>query len=130
MKQQFGLIQRPWGVYYLKHKTTGVQTSLKTRDRAEAERLLKQTVEGWATDAPKLASWAEENLPDGFTTFELPLGQRPRLRTTNCLERVNRELKRRTRVASIFPNTASCLRLVSALLAGCGVLFHHLWRAT
>lgn len=86
-------------------------------DRAEAERLLKQTVEGWAADAPKLASWAEENLPDGFTTFELPLGQRPRLRTTNCLERVNRELKRRTRVASIFPNTASCLRLVSALLA-------------
>ena len=67
-----------------------------------------------AADAPKLANWAEENLPDGFTTFELPLGQRPRLRTTNCLERVNRELKRRTRVASIFPNTASCLRLVSA----------------
>ena len=86
-------------------------------DRAEAERLLKQTVEGWATDAPKLANWAEENLPDGFTTFDLPHGQRPRLRTTNCLERVNRELKRRTRVASIFPNTASCLRLVSAMLA-------------
>ena len=40
MKQQFGLIQRPWGVYYLKNKTTGEQTSLKTRDRAEAERLL------------------------------------------------------------------------------------------
>ncbi len=41
MKQQFGLIQRPWGVYYLKNKTTGEQTSLKTRDRAEAERLLQ-----------------------------------------------------------------------------------------
>ena len=40
-----------------------------------------------------------------------------RLRTTNGLERINRELKRRTRVAAIFTNPASCLRLVSALLA-------------
>ena len=41
MKQQFGLIQRPWGVYYLKNKVTGEQTSLKTRDKREAERLLQ-----------------------------------------------------------------------------------------
>ena len=88
-------------------------------DRVEAERLMKQTIEFWATDAPKLAQWAEENLPDGFAAFDFPLGQRVRLRTTNGLERINREIKRRTRVASIFPNTASCLRLISALLAEC-----------
>jgi len=88
-------------------------------DRVEAERLLKQAVEMWATNAPKLAQWAENNLPDGFTVFDSPAAQRIRLRTTNGLERINRELKRRTRVASIFPNTASCLRLVSALLAEC-----------
>ncbi len=41
MKQMFGLIQGPWGVYYLKNKLTGEQTSLKTQDRAEAERLLQ-----------------------------------------------------------------------------------------
>jgi len=41
MKQKFGLIQRPWGVFYLKNKTTGEQTSLKTRDKAEAQRLLQ-----------------------------------------------------------------------------------------
>ena len=41
MKQQFGLIQRPWGIYYRKNKTTGEQTSLKTRDRVEAKRLLE-----------------------------------------------------------------------------------------
>ena len=40
MKEQFGLIKRPWGVYYLKNKTTGEQTSLKTRDKSEAMRLL------------------------------------------------------------------------------------------
>jgi transposase-like protein len=88
-------------------------------DRAEAERLMKQSIEFWATESPKLAQWAEENLPDGFAVFDLPHGQRIRLRTTNGLERINREIKRRTRVASIFPNTASCLRLVSALLAEC-----------
>lgn len=88
-------------------------------DKIEAERLLKQAVEAWSKDAPKLAQWAEENLPEGFTVFDVPHAQRVRLRTTNGLERINREIKRRTRVASIFPNTASCLRLVSALLAEC-----------
>lgn len=88
-------------------------------DKAEAERLLKQAVDLWIKEAPKLAAWAEENLPMGFAVFELPAAHRMRMRTTNGLERINRELKRRTRVASIFPNPASCLRLVSALLAEC-----------
>lgn len=86
-------------------------------DRAEAERLLRQAIEAWKTEMPKLAQWAEENLPEGFAVFALPHAQRVRLRTTNGLERIHREIKRRTRVASIFPNPASCLRLVSALLA-------------
>ena len=80
-------------------------------------RLLKQAIEAWRADAPNLADWAEANLQDGFTVFNFPAAHRVRLRTTNGLERVNREIKRRTRVASIFPNAPSCLRLVSALLA-------------
>jgi len=59
----------------------------------------------------------EENLPQGFTVFELPAAHQRRLRTSNALERVNQELKRRTRVASIFPNEASLLRLTCAVLA-------------
>lgn len=51
--------------------------------------------------------------------FDCPLSHRIRLRTTNGLERINRELKRRTRVASIFPNPPSCLRLILAPLAKC-----------
>lgn len=85
-------------------------------ERAEAQRLLNETVAQWRLEAPKLADWAEANLPDGFAVFDDPPAHRVRLRTTNGLERINRELKRRTRVASMFPNTASCLRLVSALL--------------
>ena len=59
----------------------------------------------------------EANLPQGFAVFALPLAQQLRLRTSNALERVNQELKRRTRVAGLFPNEASLLRLISAMLS-------------
>lgn len=78
-----------------------------------------QRHELWTKEAPRLAVWAEQNLPMAFTAFDVPPAHRIRLRTTNGLERINSELKRRTRVVSIFPNTASCLRLVSVLLAEC-----------
>jgi transposase-like protein len=85
------------------------------RSRAEPQRLLAEAIALWRADAPKLADWAEANLPDGFTVFDYPQAHRVRLRTTNGLQCINRELKRRTRVASMFPNAASCLPLVSAL---------------
>jgi len=85
-------------------------------DRSEAERLLERFVERCRKTAPKLASWAEEALPEGFTVFSLPPSHRRRLRTTNLVERLNEEIRRRTRVARLFPNEASCLRLVSAVL--------------
>lgn len=58
----------------------------------------------------------EENVPEGLAVFALPASHRRRLRTTNVLERLNRELKRRTRVATLFPNEASLLRLVTGVL--------------
>ena len=85
-------------------------------DRTAAERLLKQTVAKYQKPAPKLAAWMEANIPEGLSVFELPATHRRRLRTTNMLERVNKELKRRTRVATLFPNDASLLRLTSAVL--------------
>ena len=56
------------------------------------------------------------NLPEGFTVFALPAQHRRRLRTTNGLERIHKEIKRRTRVAALFPNEAAVERLVSAIL--------------
>jgi putative transposase len=85
-------------------------------DRAEAERQLDLAVKKYRTTAPKLAEWMEANVPEGLTAFALPSSHRRRLRTTNMLERINREIKRRTRVATLFPNEASALRLVSAVL--------------
>ena len=58
----------------------------------------------------------ETNLTEGFTVFGLPAQHRRRLRTTNGLERIHKEIKRRTRVASLFPNEESVERLVSAIL--------------
>lgn len=85
-------------------------------DLYEAERLLAKAVESYQESAPRLASWMEDNIPDGLTVFALPVHQRRRLRTSNAVERLNRELKRRTRVATLFPNEASLLRLASAVL--------------
>ncbi len=58
----------------------------------------------------------EDNIPEGLTVFLLPKAHRVRLRTTNGLERLNRQIKRRTRVVSLFPNEAALVRLASALL--------------
>ncbi len=86
------------------------------QDRAEADALLKRTVQKYEATAPKLSAWMEETLPEGLAVFAFPETHRRLLRTTNGVERVNREVKRRTQVASIFPNEASCLRLASAVL--------------
>lgn len=89
---------------------------LSAPDRDEARRLLDLAADKYRSKAPRLSAWMEENIPEGFTVFMLPDAMRRRLRTTNMLERLNREIKRRTRVASLFPNEASLLRLVSAIL--------------
>ena len=84
----------------------------------DAEKFLKELVNKYAKSNPKLSKWLEENIPEGLTVFneKIPIEHQRRLRTSNPLERVNKEIKRRTRVACIFPNEAACLRLVTAVL--------------
>lgn len=84
-------------------------------ERSAGEQLAR-VVRKYEKSAPKLAAWMEENVPESLAVFRLPPSHRQRLRTTNMLERLNRELKRRTRVATLFPNEASLLRLVTAVL--------------
>jgi putative transposase len=84
-------------------------------DRAEADRQLDLAVKKHRAKAPKLAEWLEQNVPESLTVFTLPAGHRRRLRTSNMLERLNEEINRRTRVAGLFPNEGSALRLVSAV---------------
>jgi transposase-like protein len=84
--------------------------------KAEAEKRLRQLVTKYRSSAPKLAAWLEENLPEGFAVFSQPEAQRRRLRTSNACENLYRQVRRRTAVAGLFPNEASLLRLVSAIL--------------
>ena len=86
-------------------------------DLIEAKRRLSTMVENYRDKASRLSEWLEENVPEGLTVFELPASHRRRLRTTNCVERINQEIKRRTSVAGLFPNEASLLRLVTAIVA-------------
>jgi transposase-like protein len=86
-------------------------------DANEAQRLLKIATEKYRSTAPKLAEWIEQNVPEGLTVFTRPETHRKRLRTSNMIERLNKEILRRTRVATLFPNEESLLRLVSAVLA-------------
>jgi putative transposase len=71
----------------------------------------------YQTSASRLAECMATNIPEGLTVFALPAVFLKLLRTTNGVERLHREVRRRARVVSIFPNSASCLRLVSAVLA-------------
>jgi transposase-like protein len=86
-------------------------------NRAEANRLLKLTVEKYAKSAPQLSAWMAINIPEGLAIVHFDgCNRRKRLRTSNIAECVNKEIRRRTRVVTIFPSVESCLRLITAVL--------------
>ena len=102
-----------------------LRTIFNAPDRHTAEAYLDKIVQKYAQSVPALADWLEKNIPEGLTVFSFPASQRRRLRTANGLERLSREIKRRTQVVSIFPNEAACLRLISAVL----MEIHEEWQA-
>lgn len=99
-----------------KEASADLRAVFNAPNRAEADRLLGLMASKYAPASKKLAAWLEANVPEGLTVFDFPPEHRRRLRTNNGLERLNREIKRRTRVASIFSNEASLLRLATAVL--------------
>jgi len=85
------------------------------RDLAEVRRDIAAWLTKWQAKHPKLCDWVEENIEETLTYYRLPLPHHKHMKSTNMLERLNQEIKRRTHVVRIFPNTESCLRLVRAL---------------
>ena len=84
--------------------------------RADAIELKNRAVNQYGKIAPDWCKWLDENLEEGLTVFSFPMSHWRKIRTTNGVERLNREIKRRTRVATLFPNKESCLRLVTAIV--------------
>lgn len=76
----------------------------------------RRAIEKYRKKAPEFAKWLEENIDEGLTVFQFPKEHWKRIRTSNGMERVNREVKRRTRVAVLFPNKESALRLVTGVI--------------
>ena len=107
---------------YIPHKDMQTEVAEDIRivfnapDRAAAEAYLAKAVSKYEKSASRLSEWMATNIPEGFTVFSFPGAFQKLLRTTNGVERLHREVRRRARVVSIFPNKASCLRLVSAVL--------------
>jgi len=85
------------------------------RDIQEAQRDLVAWVGKWRTKYPKLVDWVEANITETLTFYRLPRAHHKHLKSTNMLERLNEEIKCRTLVVRIFPNTESCLRLIRSL---------------
>lgn len=85
------------------------------RSLEEAQRDLSAWIQRWQERYPRLTNWVEENIEQTLTYYRWPQQHHKHLRSTNMLERINQEIKRRTFVIRIFPNEESCLRLVRAL---------------
>ncbi|AZO27234.1 MULTISPECIES: IS256 family transposase [unclassified Mesorhizobium] len=93
------------------------------RDLAEVKRDLAQWIAKWQAKYPKLVDWVETNIEETLSFYRLPLPHHKHMKSTNMLERLNQEIKRRTLIVRIFPNPQSCLRLVRAL----AVEIHENW---
>jgi putative transposase len=85
------------------------------RELAEARQDLARWLAKWGAKYPKLCDWVEATIEETLTFYRLPRQHHKHLKSTNMLERLNQELKRRTSVVRLFPNAASCLRLIRAL---------------
>ena len=85
------------------------------RDAQEARRDLAAWLAKWGKRYGKLCGWVEENIEETLSFYRLPRQHHKNMKSTNMLERLMEEIKRRTLVVRIFPNAAACLRLVRAL---------------
>ena len=85
-------------------------------DYVSAQEEKKRCIEKYKISAPEFTKWLENNIEEGLTCFSFPEAHRKKIRTVNGLERLNKEIRRRTRVATLFPNLDSCERLITAVL--------------
>jgi putative transposase len=93
-----------------------IRSVFNAPDRKTAEEYLQAAIQKYAVSAPRLSAWLEDSLSERFSLFDFPLEHRRTVRTTNSLERINKEIRRQMGAVGVFPNEASCLRPDSTLL--------------
>jgi putative transposase len=124
---QFHLAQNAQAYISKKHRRPEIAQDIRdisqSPDLHSAHAQLNRFIQKWEKSEPKLVSWAEQNIPQGFAVFSLPKSLHKKFRTSNLIERFNQELKRRSKLIRIFPNEESCLRLLSAV----ALEFHEDW---
>ncbi len=98
-----------------KELAEGLRGVFAAPSREVALRLASELAARWRRSHPGVAEHLEEHIEECLTCLAFPESHRRRIRTTNGLERLNQEIKRRTRVVRIFPNREACSRLVAAL---------------
>lgn len=79
-----------------------IWSMFNTPDRKISEEFLHAAIQEYTVSAPRMPARLEENLSEGFTVFNYPLEHRKSVWRTNSLERIKREIRRRTRVVSVF----------------------------
>ena len=117
---QFHMAQNAQG--YVPRKAMRAEIAEAMRDIFNSPTLemareqVRRMVEKYQKRAPEFVKWLEENIEEGLTVYQFPREHWKKIRTSNGIERVNREIKRRTRVAVLFPNKESALRLVTGVI--------------
>lgn len=124
---QFHMCQNAQQYAPKKYLRADIASAMKDIFNSSSRKAAKATVEEvsehFSESAPEFVNWLEENVDEGLACFDFPKNHRRRIRTSNGVERINREVKRRSRVAVLFPNAASALRLVTSVL----VEIHEEW---
>jgi len=99
-----------------KEVAADIRVIFNAENKTEAERLLRLKIEKYEKKQSVLSSWMEENIRESFSVFDIPVNHWKKLRTSNMAERQMKEIKRRTKVALIFPNVGSLNRLAASIL--------------
>lgn len=95
-----------------------VRRIFQSPDYEAAQEQKRKCIVKYKETAPEFVIWLENNIEEGLTHFSFPEQHRKKIRTVNGVERLNKEIRRRTRVVTLFPNVASCERLITAVLQG------------
>ena len=100
-----------------KELAAGLRGVYDAPDLGRAKALAGELADAWRKSHPKIAANIDEHMEECLAVFAFPPEHRVRIRTTNGLERLNQEIKRRTAVVRVWPNREACLRMVTALCA-------------